>query len=230
METEVSRQLWANLKAVRPTLPDDHSSVVGSPTMNHPVESSWYEAVLFANLLSLRNGYTRCYYTDSGFTNPITSSNYTTGPFFCDFDATGYRLPTEGEWEYFTRAGTMTPFSCNEPNYPPFWQDCEGCPDYPTLSQYCVYCFNSPRAVVGSKLPNPWNLKDVHGNMYEWCWDWYGFTYPSGSATNYTGPFSGTERVMRSSSADSPVWTSAQRPQAVPGMNYDGFRLVRTFH
>jgi len=235
METEISRQMWADLLAAQPSLPPDPSNTQYSPTMSHPVQqNTWYESVFFANLLSLENGYTRCYYTDSAFTNPITSSNYTTGPFYCDFDADGYRLPTEGEWEYFTRAGTTTAFSCDETNYTS--ENCYLCTagTHSTLEQYCVYCANDPgtAAPVGGKLANPWNLKDVHGNLWEWCWDWYNPTYPSGSETDYTGPESGSNRVNRGGgwSHIAPYCRSAFRDENNPVSRYNslGFRLLRT--
>ena len=199
METEVSRQMWANLQAVQGTLPDDPSIQAISPGPNYPVQSNtWYESVLFANLLSLQNGFTRCYYTDAGYTIPVTASNYTTEPIYCNFDAEGYRLPTGGEWEYFTRAGTSGPFSCDEPYYN--FSNCDSSTPgtHQTLENYCVYCVNSSdrTAVVGSKLPNPWNLNDVHGNVHEWCWDWYA-AYPTETVTDYVGPDSGSSRVYR---------------------------------
>ncbi len=235
METEITRQMWSDLRAVQATLPVDPSSIAHSPTLSHPVQQNmWYESVLFANLLSLQNGYTRCYYTDSGFTDPITFSSYTTGPFYCDFDADGYRLPTEGEWEYFTRAGTTTAFSCSEPNYNS--GNCTSCTSgtHPTLEQYCEYCANNPgiSAVAGSKLANPWGLKDVHGNVWEWCWDRYSASYPSPSATDYTGPSSGSSRVLRGASftGSASYCRSSYRHNISPssrGYNL-GFRLVRT--
>lgn len=235
METEMTRQMWADLRALQATLPADPSYTTYSPSMSHPVQqNTWYEAVLYANLLSLQNGYTRCYYTDAGLTNPITSSNYTTGPFFCDFDADGYRLPSEGEWEYFTRAGTTTAFSCNETNYTLencWFSECSvGL--YTVLEQYCVFCANYPGTLepIGSKLGNPWNLKDVHGNVWEWCWDWYG-TYP-GDSIDYTGQNAGTYRMARGGCLINHAYycRSAQRTVFIPDNRYAsvGFRLVRT--
>ncbi len=203
METEVSRQMWADLRSVQATLPADPSNTAYSPTLAHPVQHiTWFESILFCNLLSLHNGVKRCYYTDAGFTDPITASNYTTGPFYCNFDATGYRLPTEGEWEYFCRAGTTEPFSCNEMNYT-YW-NCGSCTagTHLTLEQYCVFCANDPgtSAIAGSKLPNPWNLKDVHGNVWEWCWDRWSGAYPSSAQKDYAGPATGSSRVRRGGS------------------------------
>ncbi|MGB3975587.1 MAG: formylglycine-generating enzyme family protein [bacterium] len=234
METEVSRQMWADLKSVQGTLPDDPTNTYYSPSMNHPVqEITWYESVLFANLLSLANGFTRCYYTDAGYTISVTASNYTTGPFYCNFNANGYRLPTEGEWEYFCRAGTSGSFSCYEPNYNP--SNCDSCTPgtHLTLLQYSVYCANNPgkAEVVGSKLPNPWNLRDVHGNVWEWCWDWYA-DYPTGTVTDYVGPGSGSRRISRGGSWYSSARScrSAFRNWGTPSGSYNnlGFRLVRT--
>ena len=234
METEVTRQMWADLKAAQSTLPFDPSFTDQSPTMNHPVQTvTWYEALLYANLLSLQNGYRQCYYTDAVFTLPITSGNYTTGPFYCDFDADGYRLPTEGEWEYFTRAGTTGAFSCRVLNYTV--ENGESCSPgtHPTLELYCTYCVNDLRqcAVAGSKLPNPLGLKDVHGNVWEWCWDKYS-AYPTGTVTDYTGGTGYNYRIMRGGSwrGNATYCRSAKRFWLDPYVRYNniGFRLVRT--
>ena len=235
METEVSRLMWAGLKAVQGTLPNDPSNETYSPGPNYPVQqNTWYVSLLFANLLSLQNGFTRCYYTDAGYTIPVTASNYTTGPFYCNFNADGYRLPTEGEWEYFARAGASGPFSCDEPYYNS--GNCGSCTPgtHQTLEKYSVYCANNSgrTEVVGSKLPNPWNLKDVHGNVFEWCWDWYADSYPTGTVTDCVGPGSGSYRVVRGGSwySDAGRCRSAYRHGSTPSAAYDflGLRLVRT--
>ncbi len=199
LSTEVTRQMWADLKAVQPDLPDDPSNTQYSPTMQHPVQQvSWFESVLYANLLSLQHGFHQCYYKDAAFTVPVDGWNYLNEPIYCDFQADGYRLPTESEWEYACRAGTTGSFSCDEPDYTS--DNCVSCDPgiHPVLENYCVYCCNVPdmSAPVGSKLPNPWNLFDMHGNVYEWCWDYYG-EYPAGSVTDPTGAVSGDTRVRR---------------------------------
>lgn len=234
METEVSRQMWAELKVVQPTLPDDPSDTITCPTTNHPIDrNTWYETLLFSNLLSVQNGLTRCYYTDAGFTTPVDVTNYATGPFFCDFNSDGYRLPTEGEWEYFCRAGTTGPFSFTEPLYTSATCGSDCSFQFPTLETYCVYICNLVTGCepVGSKLPSPWNLKDVHGNVLEWTWDWSG-VYP-GSSTDYTGPATGTTKITRGGSIyDYAQWCrSSFRSWVIPpDSRYPdfGFRLVRT--
>ena len=236
METEVSRQMWADLKAVQSTLPSDPTHTTYGAGMNNPVQNNtWYEAVLFANILSVERGLTRCYYKDAGFTTQVDVSNYSSGSFYCNFDANGYRLPSEGEWEYFTRAGTTGPFSIDEPNYNP--STCHfSCNEatLPDLETVAVFCGNnsSQSEPVGRKDPNPWGLKDVHGNVWEWCWDRFG-SYPSGSLTDYTGPTSGpTKRVARGGSWDSKAkyCRSADHSWNWPSnrMYINGFRLVRT--
>jgi len=201
METEVTRQMWADLQAAQPTLPADPTDTLYGAAMDNPVQSvTWYEAVLFANLLNTERGLTLCYYADASFATPITSSNYTAGPFYCNFTAAGYRLLTEGEWEYCCRAGTATPFWIAEPNYSGW--NCSHCNgDLPILDTAAVYCYYNTSfgtAEVATKQPNPWGLYDTHGNVYEWCWDWYG-AYPS-SATDYRGAESGSYRVSRGGS------------------------------
>jgi len=122
--------------------------------------------------------------------------------------ANGYRLPTEAEWEYACRAGTTTPFN--------------------TGDNIIVHPHNE--GVVGSLAPNAWGLYDMHRNVLEWCWDWYG-DYPSSAQTNPMGASSGNYRVQRGGSRGQPVAVgrSAYRSYREPTDHYYtiGFRLVR---
>ena len=130
-----------------------------------------------------------------------------------------YRLPTEAEWEYSARAGTATRFS--------YGDDLR----YIQLPLYAWYSENSGSTPhpVGTKQPNPWGLYDMHGNGFEWCWDWYG-NYPGGSVSDPFGPSSGSGYVIRGGSRSSPPsdCRSARRIVYGPG-NRDGvtgFRLA----
>lgn len=234
MEVEVTRSMWAVLRAVQPTLPADQSHVVWSQDLRLPVQKvTWYEALLFANLLSLQQGLSRCYFKNAACTDPLDSSNYTAGPYYCEWDASGYRLPSEAEWEYFCRAGTTTAYWIDEPLYGP--AVCQLCPPDPqltTLNTAAWTCGNSGSRTqpVGYRLANPWNIYDVHGNVVEWCWDWYGI-YPTGDQIDYTGPETGTIRTLRAGSWYQPsvAARSGYRSYYQPdGRAYDlGFRLVR---
>jgi formylglycine-generating enzyme required for sulfatase activity len=130
-----------------------------------------------------------------------------------------YRLPTEAEWEYACRAGTTTRFS--------FGND----ETYAQLGSYAWYSSNSGSTThpVGTKLPNPWGLYDMSGNVREWCWDWDG-TYPGGSVTNPSGPDSGSFRVVRNGgwSNSGANCRSALRSSNYPSYIYYniGFRVV----
>lgn len=100
---------------------------------------------------------------------------------------TAFRLPTSAEWEYACRAGTLTQFSYGDD------------PDYTKLAEYAWYSDNSDRQThpVGVKLPNPWGLYDMHGNVWERCQDLFRPGHPGGIAVDPRGPSSGLFTVIR---------------------------------
>ena len=134
-----------------------------------------------------------------------------------------YRLPTEAEWEYACRAGTSTRFSYGDD------------PDYTNLTNYAWYYDNSGIIwhSVGQKLPNPWGLYDMHGNVWEWCQDWLG-DYAGGIALDPQGPATGSRRAVRGGGWRGWAYhpgncRSASRVGNDLGWEpyaYDGFRVV----
>jgi sulfatase modifying factor 1 len=136
-----------------------------------------------------------------------------------------YRLPTEAEWEYAARAGTKTPFafgrclSTDQANF-------DGNYPFPKCANGE---FRKKTVSVGSFSPNSWGLYDMHGNVWEWCLDWYK-SYPPGSETDPTGPPKGSSRLHRGGSwfSGAGPCRSANRNFSSPeARNFDlGFRLV----
>ena len=179
---------------------------------DNPVEQTrWSDAVRYCNARSALEGLRPCY-------------NLKTWE--CDFDVDGYRLPTEAEWEYACRAGTKTRY---------FFGD-----EAKKLKHYAWAGENSggrPRP-VGRKLPNPWGLYDVYGNVWEWCNDFYKVDYYDESPEeNPKGPETGDNKVLRGGCWRSTLdeCRSSYRYNEAPGytdicFGYDiyGFRCVRT--
>ena len=129
----------------------------------------------------------------------------------------GYRLPTEAEWEYACRAGTTTPYSF-------------GFKMTPKDANYDGSKVGKP-VIVGSYKANGFGLYDMHGNVWEWCEDWYA-AYPKGAVTDPKGPLAGEHRVMRGGSFvyDVSLARSFNRGVLTPTTRFNsyGFRLART--
>jgi formylglycine-generating enzyme required for sulfatase activity len=184
----------------------------------HPVVCvSWYDAVAFCNWLSEEEGLQPCY---SGKGDDIR----------CDFSASGYRLPTEAEWEYACRAGTTGLYNMGD--------NLEGCDSEDTsraLDRAGWYWMNAGRKThpVAAKSANAWGLYDTHGNVWEWCWDRYGDEYYSSSPpANPKGPALGSFRVLRGGGWNRAAGfcRSAYRGRGRPGVRKSsiGFRIARS--
>jgi formylglycine-generating enzyme required for sulfatase activity len=125
-----------------------------------------------------------------------------------------YTLPTEAQWEYACRAGTTIPFA--------------GSGNLDTMG-WCTSNSGNTTHSVAQKQPNAWGVYDMHGNVWEWCRDWYG-NYPGGSVTDPTGPSSGTDRVYRGGSWLSDAGGCRSADRRGRGLDfrrsYLGFRLA----
>jgi len=211
--------------AVMGTNPSNFSSgpAAGETQAKRPVESvSWYDALVFCNKLSVMEGLTSAY-SINGSTDPTDwgtvpiNSNAIWDAVEIVPDSTGYRLPTEAQWEYACRAGTTTAYNTGD-----------------TIDNNITGWYNansgSMTHEVGKKPANVWGLYDMHGNVYEWCWDWFG-TYPSTAQTDPTGAVSGSNRVLRGGNWNNNAWSlrSASRFSVAPDYGYYGvgLRVVR---
>jgi formylglycine-generating enzyme required for sulfatase activity len=153
--------------------------------------------------------------------HPVESVSWDDAVDFCarlSKEGCTYRLPTEAEWEYACRAGGTTAYCYGD--------------DPKELGEYAWYLANAGEGTrpVGLKLPNAWGMYDLHGNVWEWCQDWYG-GYERDLAEDPHGPADGTYRVVRGGSwFDYPLpMRCASRGRNAPSNRSDdqGFRVVR---
>lgn len=173
----------------------DPDNLIDTDESNHPaVEVSWFDALSFCNGLSVFQGLTAAYDL-SALGEDGEGARWDRG-------ASGYRLPTEAEWEYACRAGTTGP-------------------RYGDLDEIAWYRENSDEHShpVGEKTANDWGLHDMLGNVWEWCWD-------------YTDPERySTYRVIRGGGWYDPHWScrASVRRGSYPQLRLDdvGFRIAR---
>jgi formylglycine-generating enzyme required for sulfatase activity len=175
-ETEVTQELYQAVMNQNP------SQFKGN---EYPVENvSWFDAVKFCNALSEQYGLAPVYTIDG---DTVTWNR----------ESRGFRLPTEAEWEYAARGGPGG--SLGELSK-------AGYAGSLTAGDVAWYGTNSNRRTqpVRKKLPNELGIYDMSGNVWEWCWDWYG-DYPSDPAYNPEGPSTGRNRVFRGGAFMNPV-------------------------
>ena len=177
---------------------------------------NWRDTIVWCNAYSEMSGLTPVYCTNSGFTTYLKTStnagsvNTTAGSEdnpFVNWTANGYRLPTEGEWQYAASCGGVYPYdyaSGADANYNATTGgiDIDGDSDVEYSGDVAWYSSNSSSKThdVGTKSANLWGVYDMSGNVFEWCWDLYNSSLPSTAQTDYRGPESGSSRVARSGS------------------------------
>jgi formylglycine-generating enzyme required for sulfatase activity len=228
-EMEVTQRLWRSVMGSNPSSEDYKGvSLVGDEL---PVQNvSWCQAVAFANALSRQDGLAAAY---SGADRCDATKGDSVR---WDQGATGYRLPTEAEWEHAARAGEHRLFAGAE-SYAAVCKvgnvgDLGATQRFGWSADASMQCTDRDLGLarVGSYAANAWGLYDLTGNVWEWCWDVYG-GYDTGLSVDPTGSQSGSYRVYRGGS-----WSIIPRISRVANRSGDtpdyrrinlGLRLAR---
>jgi len=250
-ETEITREQFEKVMGYDP------NDTENSTGQQDPVQYvSWYDTLVFCNKLSQLEGLTPVY-SINGSTDPVRwgevprwidnkdydpddedDEYYTISPdkdpwdaVTANWNANGYRLPTEMEWMWAAMgADKDNPGKVNKTGYNKEFSGSNASND---IGDYAWTDENSNGTThpVGTKQPNELGLYDMSGNVWEWCWDWYTDNYPTGPTTNYKGAATGVERMARGGS-----WDDDASDASVACCNYGlpyfrisdrGFRVVR---
>ncbi|MDR1385283.1 MAG: formylglycine-generating enzyme family protein [Planctomycetaceae bacterium] len=210
---------------IYPVTQEHFSSLLGfnpstsTDVQNCPVDSvTWYSAIEFCNKLSEKEGFSP-YYSLNATKRRASQAIEEAGVNI--LGGNGFRLPTEAEWEYACRAGSITPWCFGDLVL--------------DVTHYAWYYDNAQLEthIVGEKKPNAWGLYDMHGNVMEWCYDWYNEFYyqQEQREDDPTGPMDGVARVLRGGAWQfgAEATRSAYRNSANPNStsNVIGFRVIR---